>query len=260
MTIKTISRSEIYEYVKIYGEYQKYEEENIIHNEDDREEQNKNYVEKLSKRLNIIIDFLNRKEVREILGQGLKNKVDNFFYNKQMNLTQAKGQAYTPYDYNSIDAIFLGVLLSLYMHPSFSAYRNKPKKINPNQDQDWVEVFTKELDSFETLGIKLTNNEEWKVIRLNIESLLYSFTLINLSDYAVEIRKELENMIEDFTSLPDNIQMKIYESGMKTRINKIKEIIEQHSTNKLEKNEMNEFDPPSHQFLKILNKIDREYE
>lgn len=204
MTKKTYSKKDIIELARKYGEL-----------ENDPEQTS------LEKRLDKIIEFLQKEEVQYVLEQQSDKDSGAYFYNNEMNLTKAKGDAFKEYNYNQIDAIFLAVLISLSEQSFFKALRsNQSKIINPIlEEEQWVEAFTNKLSCFETVWNEKDNQKSWEVVSVNLESLLYRLTLLpRMNAHANEIQNKLYTLVKLFEELPDHHKIALYNQAMKNRI------------------------------------------
>src|SRR5699024_6457417 len=119
MAKKTYSKKDIFELARKYGELE-----------------NDPTQTALEKRLDKIIEFLQREEVQYVLEQQSDKGSGAYFYNNEMNFTKAKGDAFKKYNYNLIDAIFLAVLISLSNQSFFKTLTSKKSKIiNPKLEE-----------------------------------------------------------------------------------------------------------------------------
>lgn len=185
-------------------------------------------VTALEKRLDNIIQFLNRSDVENALKNKTTGNTDDYFYTKIMNITKAKGGAYESYDFNVIDAIFLAILISLYDNPFFKKIRSKEKvkTISIAEEDDWTSALGTKTKEFSEVWIAYKKEEEkesisWEVAVLNIESLLYRLTLAYHNKKAIENRQKLNKLINDFGGLPEHHQVTFYEKKMQNKINTI---------------------------------------
>ncbi|WP_409482407.1 hypothetical protein ACKW6F_18890 [Bacillus safensis] len=242
MAEKTYAKMDIIELVKKYGDLE-YQLDQTT----------------LEKRLQEIMEFLNEDRVKYVLEQQKDKNLGGFFYNNEMNLTKAKGEAYKGYDYNLIDAIFLAVLISLFDHPLFKNIRKQSSVNNHRQEEeDWVNAFTNKLGHFETLWDEKGYQKSWEVISVNLESLFSRFTLLsNLSDHAMEIQNKLYTLVELFEELPDHDKITFYNQAMKNRIPTMLGKLEEYVQTLKETNSDEYIDYKIH---KKLVEIDRQLE
>ncbi|MFW3362197.1 hypothetical protein ACN2A0_05980 [Aerococcus viridans] len=185
-------------------------------------------VSTLEKRLDDIIQFLNRTDVENALENKTTGNMNNYFYTKVMNITKAKGGAYESYDFNIIDAIFLAILISLYDNPFFKKIRSekKAKIISIAEEDEWTSSLGTKTKEFSGVWVaykkeKKKESISWEVVVLNIESLLYRLTLAYHNKKAIENRQKLNKLINDFGGLPEHHQVTFYEKKMQNKINTI---------------------------------------
>lgn len=211
MTKKAYSKKDIIELAKKYGEL----EHDFV-------------PSSLEKRLDKIIEFLQKEEVQYVLEQQSDKDPEAYFYNNEMNLTKAKGDAFKGYDYNLIDAIFLAVLISLSNQSFFKTLTSKKSKIiNPKlEEEQWIDAFTNRLSRFETVWNENDNRKSWEFVSVNLGSQFYRLTLLpKMSDYAKELQSELYTLVKLFEELPDHHKIEFYNRAMKNVLGKLVEYI-----------------------------------
>ncbi|MFV8814356.1 hypothetical protein ACNNLQ_04440 [Aerococcus urinaeequi] len=121
-------------------------------------------VSTLEKRLDDIIQFLNRTDVENALENKTTGNMNNYFYTKVMNITKAKGGAYESYDFNIIDAIFLAILISLYDNPFFKKIRSekKAKTISIAEEDEWTSALGTKTKEFSGVWVAYKKEEDEK--------------------------------------------------------------------------------------------------
>lgn len=241
MSKKTYSKKDIIELARKYGEL-----------ENDSEQTS------LEKRLNKIIEFLQKEEVQYVLEQQSDKDSGAYFYNNEMSLTKAKGDAFKEYNYNQIDAIFLAVLISLSEQSFFKALRsNQSKIINPKlEEEQWIDAFTNKLSRFETVWNEKDNRKSWEFVSVNLGSLYYQFTLLpKMSAHANELQNKLYTLVKLFEELPNHHKIAFYDGAMKNRIPTIQGKLEDYIQTLKENNSVEYFGYKTH---KKLVEIDRE--
>jgi len=211
VTKKTYSKKDIIELARKYGELE-----------------NEPTQTTLEKRLDKIIEFLQGEKVQYVLEQQSDKDSGAYFYNNEMNLTKAKGDAFKEYNYTLIDAIFLAVLISLSNQSFFKTLTSKKSKIiNPKlEERQWIDAFTNKLSRFETVWGENDNRNSWEVVSVNLGSLFYRLTLLpKMSAHAEELQSKVYILVKLFEELPDHHKIEFYNKAMKNVLGKLEEYI-----------------------------------
>ncbi|ARD48839.1 hypothetical protein [Sporosarcina sp. P33] len=213
----------------------------------------------LQSRLNNTIEFLHEERVQEVLEGKVNGNDGNYFYNEEMNLTKAKySKAFEGYDFNLIDAIFLASLTCLFNQSLMKKIRNG-SNINEveAEEQEWVDSFTSLLPKFESIWESKGDGRSWQTICLNIESLLYRFTLLkDMTAYANEPEEKLQEVLHRFRPLSNQDKVRFYDKVMKSRIDYILGKLEAFIA------DMEENDPESYiqyKFNRNIQEIDNRF-
>lgn len=239
MTKKTYSKKDIIEMARKYGELE-----------------NDPTQTALEKRLDKIIEFLQEDEVQHVLERQSDKDPGAYFYNNEMNLIKAKGDAFKGYDYNLIDAIFLAVLISLSNQSFFKTLTSKKSKIiNPKlEEEQWIDAFTNKLSRFETVWNESDNRKSWQVVSFNLGSLFHQLTFLpKISAYAKELQSKVYTLVKLFEELPDHHKIEFYNKAMKNVLGKLEEYIKSQK-------ETNPDEYFEYELHKKLVEIDRELE
>lgn len=237
MEMKTYGKKDILDLVIKYGELE-YELDSTT----------------LEKRLDDTIKFINKDQVRAAL-----SFTGGFFYEKEMDVTRAKGNQYTSYNYNLIDAIFLGVLVSLYNQSFFKKLRNQSNIENLELEaMEWESAFSERVYAFKPIwNEREYQKPTWDIVTVNLAHLFYQFTLIaDASKHANEIQDEVHRFVDLFDGLPEEHQITFYNKAMKNRITYMKLEIEKYIEG------IKETDPEgyaTYKFHKKLVEIDKEF-
>lgn len=210
--------------------------------------------EKIKYQLNSTLEFLSEERVKETLGQPTEGGREDYFYSREMNHSKATGGAYEAYEFNYLDAIFLGILVSLFNHPYLSKIRkNTLTKASFEEELSWIESYKKELEKF--VGVWIEREEEstrqihWKfgAFKFNIENLLYKITLISQNkitknsksldkkqEKLSEIHGKLKKFLKEYLSLTSDDQIELFfGKGIKSRI----EFAQRKVTERIKSNE-----------------------